>query len=186
MGRIPWFRMVLVAAWAIIGFVTWHMTATTYERLLGSVAWEYFPDKVFLNLREGHVFAIGLKDAVDTAPPQLTLQSHNFGYGLILTGSIILGTTGRTLIARSMGLISVWLLLFLSQAGLLVAAAHNYLSATTQSDISGGVAVFIKSVHPTVTILPVLLVVSWLAIPSMIRGSQGQRRPNRLRPIRRR
>ena len=63
------------------------------------------------------------------------------------------------------GLCCAWLLLLLTQAGLLVAVAHTYLLAVTQSEIPLGFSVFIKSVHPTVAILPVVIIVLWQVIP---------------------
>ena len=63
------------------------------------------------------------------------------------------------------GLCCAWLLLLLTQAGLLVAVAHTYLLAATQSEILLGFSVFIKSVYPTVAILPVVIIVVWPVIP---------------------
>ena len=63
------------------------------------------------------------------------------------------------------GLCCAWLLLLLTQAGLLVAVAHTYLLAATQSEIPLGFSVFIKSVYPTVAILPVVIIVLWPVIP---------------------
>jgi len=112
----------------------------------------------------------------ETATPGLTLISHNFGFGLIVTGSVILGTRGRSWVLRLIGLCCAWLILLLTQAGLLVAAAHAYLLAVTQSEASLWVSVFIKSVHPMVAILPILMIAIWLAIPFEILGPQNRRR----------
>ena len=52
-----------------------------------------------------------------------------------------------------------------TEAGLLVAAAHTYLMAASQSEIPLEFSVFVKSVHPTVAILPIAIIVLWLVIP---------------------
>jgi hypothetical protein len=143
---------------------------------LGSIAWNLFPQKeVFLSLQD-HAFSIGMRIVDETATPELTLISHNFGFGLVVTGSVILGTRGRSWALRLIGLCCAWLLLLLTQAGLLVAAAHAYLLAVTQSEASLWVSVFIKSVHPMVAILPILMIAIWLAIPFEILGPQNRRR----------
>jgi hypothetical protein len=55
-----------VLLWAIIGFAAWYLAAHPYERLLGSIAWDFFPQKeVFLALKD-HVFSIGLTGGGDT------------------------------------------------------------------------------------------------------------------------
>ena len=157
--------MTPVLLWAITGFSAWYFGAHSYERFLGGIAWDLFPQKeVFLGLKD-HVFSIGLIGAGNTPLPQLTLIRHNFGFGLVVTGSVILGTRGRSWGLRLIGLCCAWLLLLLTQAGLLVAAAHTYLLATTQLEIPLGFSVFIKSVHPTVAILPVVIIVLWQVIP---------------------
>jgi hypothetical protein len=154
-----------VLLWAIIGFAAWYLAAHPYERLLGSIAWDFFPQKeVFLALKD-HVFSIGLTGAGDTPLPQLTLISHNFGFGLVVTGSVILGTRGRSWSLRLIGLCCAWLFLLLTQTGWLVAAAHTYLMATTQSEIPLGFSLFVKSVHPIVVILPIVIIVLCLVIP---------------------
>ena len=73
------------------------------------------------------------------------------------------------------GLCCAWLLLLLTQAGLLVAAAHTYLMAASQSEIPLGFSVFVKSVHPTVAILPIVIIVLWLVIPFEKRLSGGMK-----------
>ena len=157
--------MTPVLLWAIIGFAAWHLAAQSYERLLGGIAWDLFPQiEVFLALKD-HVFSIGLIGAGNTPLPQLTLLSHNFGFGLVVTGSVILGTRGRSWGLRLIGLCCAWLLLLLTQTVLLVAAVHTYQTAATQPEIPLGFSVFIKSVHPTVTILPIVIIVLWLVIP---------------------
>jgi len=162
--RIP-SQITHIVLWAITGFAVWYLAANSYERLLGGIAWDLFPQKeVFLALKD-HVFSIGLIGAGNTALPQLTLISHNFGFGLVVTGSVILGTRGRSWGLRIIGLCCAWLLLLLTQTGLLVAAAHTYLIAATQSEIPLGFSVFVKSVHPTVVILPIVIIVLWLEIP---------------------
>ena len=163
--RVSSRRVTPVILWAIIGFSAWYLAAHSYERFLGSIAWNLFPQKeVFLSLQD-HAFSIGMRIVDETATPGLTLISHNFGFGLIVTGSVILGTRGRSWVLRLIGLCCAWLLLLLTQAGLLVAAAHAYLSAATQTETSLGFSVFIKSVHPTVAILPIVIIVLWLVIP---------------------
>ena len=157
--------MTPVLLWTIIGCATWYLAAYSYERLLGDIAWDLFPQKeVFLALKD-HVFSIGLIGAGDIPLPQLTLISHNCGFGLVVTGSVILGTRGRSWGLRLIGLCCAWLFLLLTQTGLLVAAAHTYLMATTQSEIPLAFSVFVKSVHPTVVILPIVIIVLWLVIP---------------------
>ena len=162
--RIP-SQITHIVLWAITGFVVWYFAANSYERLLGGIAWDLFPQKeVFLALKY-HVFSIGLIGAGNTPLPQLTLISHNFGFGLVVTGSVILGTRGRSRGLRLIGLCCAWLLLLLTQAGLLVAASHTYLMAASQSEIPLGFSVFVKSVHPAVAILPIAIIVLWLVIP---------------------
>jgi len=189
MRRISSARVTPVLLWAIIGFTGWYLAANSYERFLGGIAWDLFPQKeVFLALKD-HVFSIGLIGAGNTPLPQLTLISHNFGFGLVVTGSVILGTRGRSWGLRLIGLCCAWLLLLLTQTGLLVAAAHTYLMAATQSEIPLGFSVFVKSVHPTVAILPIAIIVLWLVIPFEKRLSgvmniarrptSGSRRPAR-------
>ncbi len=157
--------MTPVLLWAIIGFTGWYLAANSYERFLGGIAWDLFPQKeVFLALKD-HVFSIGLIGAGDAALPQLTFISHNFGFGLVVTGSVILGTRGRSWGLRIIGLCCAWLLLLLTQTGLLVAAAHTYRLAVTQAEIPLGFSVFVKSVHPTVVILPIVIIALWLMIP---------------------
>ena len=157
--------MTPVLLWAIIGFAAWHLAAQSYERLLGGIAWDLFPQKeVFLSLKD-HVFSIGLRVVDETAIPQISLISHNFGFGLVVTGSVILGTRGRSRGLRLIGLCCAWLLLLLTQAGLLVAASHTYLMAASQSETPLGFSVFVKTVHPTVVILPIVIIVLWLVIP---------------------
>ena len=154
-----------VLLWAIIGFAAWYLAAQSYERLLGGIAWDLFPQKeVFLSLKD-HVFSIGLRVVDEKAIPQLSLISHNFGFGLVVTGSVILGTRGRSWAMRLIGLCCAWLILLLTQTGLLVAAAHTYRLAVTQAEIPLGFSVFVKSVHPTVVILPIVIIVLWLVIP---------------------
>ena len=149
-----------------MGFIAWYLIAQPYERLLGDIAWDLFPKKeVFLHLAEDHVFSIGLRDAGDATIPQLTLIGHNFGFGLVITGSVILGTRDRTWILRFIGLCCAWLLLLLTQTGILVAAAHTYLLAATRPETSLGFSLFIKSVHPTVAVFPIVIIVMWLVIP---------------------
>ena len=163
--RVSSRRVTPVILWAIIGFSAWYFAAHSYERFLGSIAWNLFPQKeVFLSLRD-HAFSIGMRIVDETATPGLTLISHNFGFGLVVTGSVILGTRGRSWALRLIGLCCAWLLLLLTQTGLLVAAAHTYLMAATQSEIPLGFSVFVKSVHPTVVILPIVIIVLWLVIP---------------------
>ena len=162
--RIP-SQITHIVLWAITGFAAWYFGAHSYERFLGGIAWDLFPQKeVFLALKD-HVFSIGLIGAGNTPLPQLTLISHNFGFGLVVTGSVILGTRGRSWGLRLIGLCCAWLLLLLTQVGLLVAAAHTYLMAASQSEIPLGFSVFVKSVHPTVAILPIVIIVLWLVIP---------------------
>jgi len=186
--RIP-SQITHIVLWAITGFAVWYLAANSYERLLGGIAWDLFPQKeVFLALKD-HVFSIGLIGAGNTPLPQLTLISHNFGFGLVVTGSVILGTRGRSWGLRLIGLWCAWLLLLLTQTGLLVAAAHTYLMAASQSEIPLGFSVFVKSVHPTVVILPIVIIVLWLVIPFEKRLSRvmniarrptsGSRRPAR-------
>ena len=89
MHRISPAHVTSVLLWAIIGFAAWYLAAHPYERLLGSIAWDFFPQKeVFLALKD-HVFSIGLTGGGDTPLPQLTLISHNFGFGLVVTGSVL-------------------------------------------------------------------------------------------------
>ena len=162
--RIP-SQITHIVLWAITGFAVWYLAANSYERLLGGIAWDLFPQKeVFLALKD-HVFSIGLIGAGNTPLPQLTLISHNFGFGLVVTGSVILGTRGRSWAMRLIGLCCAWLILLLTQTGLLVAAAHTYRLAVTQAEIPLGFSVFVKSVHPTVVILPIVIIALWLMIP---------------------
>jgi len=165
MHRISPAHVTSVLLWAIIGFAAWYLAAHPYERLLGSIAWDFFPQKeVFLALKD-HVFSIGLTGGGDTPLPQLTLISHNFGFGLVVTGSVILGTRERSWGLRFIGLCCAWLILLLTQAGLLAAAAYTYLVAASQSEIPLGFSLFVKSVHPIVVILPIVIIVLWLVIP---------------------
>ncbi len=157
--------MTPVLLWTIIGCATWYLAAYSYERLLGDIAWDLFPQKeVFLALKD-HVFSIGLVGAGNTSLPQLTLISHNFGFGLVVTGSVILGVGRRSWVSRLIGLCCAWLSLLLTQVGLLVAAAYTYLVAAAQAEIPLGFSMFIKAVHPTVVILPIVIIVLWLVIP---------------------
>lgn len=161
---------------AIIGFAGWHFASESYENFLGNVAWNLFPqDTVFLALKN-HVFSIGLTNTGITTLPQLTLMGHNFGFGLIVTWSIILGTRGRSWILRLSGLFFAWLFLWLTHTGVLVAAAHTYSLAVTQSEVPVGFYVFINSVHPTVTILPVVIILLWLVIPFGMHGTRARQR----------
>ena len=163
--RISSASVTHVLLWAVVGSITWYFAALTYERLLGNISWEYFPQKeVFLSLKD-HVFSIGLSRDVDTPIPQLALISHNFGFGLVVTEAVILGVRGRSWALRFVGLFCAWVLLLLTQTGLLVMAAHSYRLSVTQSEIHAWASIFIKSVHPTVAILPIVVIVLWLLIP---------------------
>ncbi len=143
----------------------WLLIADSYEHFLGSLAWDLFPQKdVLLNLKD-HVFTIALRSVSDTVVPQLTLVSHNFGFGFVITGAVIMGTKGKSWALRVTGLSCAWLVLLTTQTVLLVAAAHTYRMAITQSELPLAFSVFIKSVHPTVTILPVVIIVLWLVAP---------------------
>ena len=118
-------QITLIVLWAITGFAVWYFAADSYERLLGGIAWDLFPQKeVFLALKD-HVFSIGLIGTGNTPLPQLTLISHNFGFGLVVTGSVILGVGRRSWVSRLIGLCCAWLSLLLTQVGLLVAAAYT-------------------------------------------------------------
>ena len=58
--------MTPVLLWAITGFAAWYFGAHSYERFLGGIAWDLFPQKeVFLALKD-HVFSIGLIGAGNT------------------------------------------------------------------------------------------------------------------------
>lgn len=152
--------------WAIIGFVVWHLFAHSYEGFLGGVAWDFFPqEEVFLAL-EDHIFSIGLRVVDETTIPQLTLISHNFGFGLVITASVILGARGRSWALRVMGLCCVWVILMLTQTMVLVAAAHTYQMAATQPEVPLSFSMFIKSVHPTVTVLPISFILMWFVSTS--------------------
>ena len=164
-GKIASAHVTPILLWSITGFAAWYLAAHSYERLLGNIAWSLFPQtEVFLTLKD-HVFSIGPRLAGEVAFPQLTITSYNFGFGLIVTGSVILGIRGRSWRVRFIGLCCAWLILLLTQTGLLVAAAHTYRLAVSQSEIPFGFSLFIKSVHPIITLLPIVIIVLWVAIP---------------------
>ena len=163
--RILSARMIPVIIWAITGFIFWYFFASSYERFLGNAVWDMFPQKeVFLNLSD-HVFTIGLKIPDESTVPNLTLLGHNFGFGLIITGSIILGTRGRQWILRLVGLLFTWIALFITHIIVLVVAAHTYQNASIQPEIPLGFSIFINLVHPTVTVLPIVIALIWFVVP---------------------
>lgn len=144
-----------------------------------------FPQKhVFLSLKD-HVFSIGMVGISEKAFPELTLTSHNFGFGMIVTGSVILGTRSRSWTSRLIGLCCAWLLLLITQVVLLVTAAHVYLAASTQLQVPLAFSMFLKSVHPTVAVLPIVIIVLWLALPFEIHMSRSQPKGLGLRLLRR-
>jgi len=163
--RISSANVIPIALWAITGFAAWYLTAQYYERFLGTLAWDFFPQKDTVLSLNDHVFSIGLRFADETTTPHLKLISHNFGFGLVITGAIILGTRVRSWAMRLIGLFCAWLILLLTQTGLLVAAAHTYQIALTQSEVPLVFSVFINAVHPIVTIMPIVIIVLWLLIP---------------------
>lgn len=178
-------RVTPIVLWAMTGFFAWYFAAHSYERLLGNMAWGLFPqEEVFLAL-ENHAFSIGLRVVAETTIPELTLTSHNFGFGLVVTGSVILGTRGRSWTLRLMGFSCTWLLLLLAQVGLLTTAGHAYLSIATQSQTSLWISGFANAVHPIVAIAPILMTMVWLAVPFEVLGPQGPR-GERVRSSRRR
>lgn len=150
---------------ALVGATGWFVFAESYEQLLGNIAWDLFPQKeIFLSLNN-HVFSIGLRSQGDVIIPHLTLIGHNFGFGLVVTGAVILGKRGNSWPLRFLGLGCVWIFLLITQIVLIVLAAHTYLFAVTQPNIPWGFRAFVNSVHPTVTLLPVAIVVIWIVIP---------------------
>ena len=85
-------QIVLVLIWATIGFALWYLFANTYTLFIGRLAWEYFPNNVILSVTDHH-FIIVLKNAINNSQsPPIQLLIHNFGFGLVITSAIILGT----------------------------------------------------------------------------------------------
>lgn len=154
-----------VLLWGVAGSVWWWIAAGWYENLLGEIAFDLFPkDHVFLYLKD-HVFSIGLNVSNGDASPELTFTSHNFGFGLVVTGAVIMGMRGRAWILRLIGLACVWTLLMVMHTGLLVAASRVYPSAASQQEVPLGFSIFLKTVHPVVAVLPIVIIMLWMLIP---------------------
>lgn len=164
-------QIVLVLIWATIGFALWYLFANTYTLFIGRLAWEYFPNNVILSVTDHH-FIIVLKNAINNSQsPPMQLLIHNFGFGLVITSAIILGTNKDSWKLRFISLCCVWLFLFFIQTGLLITAAHTYKSAMTEAKITLGFTIFIKSLHFIVTVLPIMLSALWLIAPFQRRQS---------------
>lgn len=188
-------RLILQVApvllWGAAVSIAWYFDGASYERLLASLASAHLPNGVYLHIGE-HVFSIGLVRSAGLEAPALTILSHNFGFGLVVTGATILGARTQSWPIRSLGLGIAWALLLTVQVGLLVglqaAVGHAYPQANEQVAFPVGLRVLLRSVHPIVAVFPVAIVVMWLLIPPGVSLHLPRRRPaisSRSRPQRR-
>ncbi len=158
----PFGLILRTLLWSIAGFTVWLLGASWYENLLGDIAWHFFPrEDVFLYLKN-HVFSIGLTEPGRSSLPQLTFNSHNSGFGFIVTGAIILGSRHRSWSLRIMGLVTSWFLLLITHICLLVLAVQTYSLAMAKPDSILPFSIFVKSVHPTITLVPIIITIVWL------------------------
>ena len=124
--------IVRTLLWAVALGVTWYFIAHLYGRLLGNFVYQYLPDGIFMFLHS-QVFFIGLGHPNTLEGPHLEIMAHNFGFGLVVTGAVVLGTQWRSRELRAVALAAGWILLFLTHAAVLVWATKAY-NADLRSD----------------------------------------------------
>ena len=95
--------MIRTLVWATALGVAWYFIGPVYARLLGSFVYRFLSEGTFLFLKS-QVFSIGLGHPSTFGGPLLELTAHNFGFGLVVTGAVVLGTPGRSWALRSAAL----------------------------------------------------------------------------------
>ena len=155
--------VVRTLLWAVALGVTWYFIAHIYGRLLGNFVYQYLPDGIFM-LLHSQVFFIGLGHPNTLEGPHLEIMAHNFGFGLVVTGAVVLGTQGRSWALRSVALAGIWFFLFLTHALVVVWGAKGYLADFGDDGASWVTSLYSQGVHPTVIVLPLLVAVIWLLL----------------------
>ena len=156
-----WIVRTLLCA-AALG-ITWYFMGHIYGRFLGSFVHQFLPSGTFLLLKS-QVFLIGLDHPSTFYGPILEIPAHNFGFGLVVTGAIVLGTQWRSWQLRVAALVAGWMFLFLTHAAVLVWGTKAY-NADLQSDSESVAALlYVYGIHLAVIVIPLLMAVIWLLL----------------------
>lgn len=160
-------HLIPVLFWAVAASIAWYFGGASYERFLAALTSSHLPQGVYLRVGE-HMFAIGILGAAGPERPGFSIISHNFGFGLVVTTAVILGTRGHLWRVRLLGLGATWILLALMQVWVLVTVAHVYVEVAGQPTVSWGSRMFIKAIHPVVAVAPAAIVVVWILAPMWV------------------
>ena len=156
--------IVRTLLWAAALGITWYFMGHIYDRFLGSFVHQFLPSGTFLLLKS-QVFLIGLDHPSTFDGPILEIPAHNFGFGLVVTGAVVLGTQGPSWALRAMALAGGWLLLFLTHASVLVWGSKAYYADLRDDSVPLVTFLYLQGLHPIVIVLPLLMVVIWLLLP---------------------
>jgi hypothetical protein len=180
----PWIVRTLL--WATALGITWYFISLTYGRLLGSFVHRSLPSDIFL-LLESQVFYIGVGHPSTFDGPLLEIMAHNFGFGLVVIGAVVLGTQWRSWKLRVVALAAGWILLFLTHAAVLVWATKAYISDLESDSESVTALLYVYGIHLAVIVIPLLMAVIWLLLSSQRRPRHSRymsRRDRRARTVR--
>jgi hypothetical protein len=151
----------------------------------------FWPNGTFVFHRD-HTFGIGLGNPASFSGPLLEFQGHNFGFGLLVFGAAVLGTSGRSILTRAATLAIGWTLLFATHAGVITVGALSYRSLASSGSVpSVAVELFFDGLHAVLIVLPLAMAVGWVLVSwsrddSIVDGSANgeSRRQRRLRSSR--
>jgi len=158
-----WSWIVRTLLWAAALGITWYFISLIYGRLLGSFVHRFLPGDIFL-LLESQVFYIGLGHPSTFDGPLLEIMAHNFGFGLVVTGAVVLGTQWRSWELRVVSLAAGWMFLFLTHATVLVWAIKAYISDLQSDSESVAALLYVYGIHFAVIVIPLLMAVIWLLV----------------------
>ncbi|MQF49142.1 hypothetical protein FIM08_04535 [SAR202 cluster bacterium AC-647-N09_OGT_505m] len=158
-----WSWIIRTLLWATALGITWYFISLIYGRLLGSFVHRFLPGDIFL-LLESEVFYIGLGHPSTFDGPLLEIMTHNFGFGLVVTGAVVLGTQWRSWEVRIVALAAGWSLLFLTHAAVLVWATKAYNADLQNDSESVAALLYVYGIHLTVIVIPLLMAVIWLLL----------------------
>ena len=155
--------MIRTLLWASFLGITWYFIGIIYGGLLGSFVHRFLPGDTFLLLKS-QVFYIGLGHPQTFEGPLLQIMAHNFGFGLVVTGALVLGTQWRSWRLRVVALILGWMFIFLIHACVLVWSAKAYLADFQSDSASVTALLYVYGIHLAVIVMPLLMAVIWLML----------------------
>ena len=181
-----WSWIVRTLLWAAALGITWYFISLIYGRMLGSFVHRFHPGDVFL-LLESQVFYIGMGHPSTFDGPLLKIMAHNFGFGLVVTGAIVLGTQWRSWQLKVAALAAGWMFLFLTHAAVLVWAIKAYISGFQSDSASVNLLLYVHGIHFAVIVIPLLMAVIWLLLSpqrTLWQSRYMSRRPRRAGRVR--